>query len=307
MNKFSNIENVLNLIYSKAPLQKKKIESFLKTKDEQFMKEFENFLISYENYLKTKNIDIEYVVDSYLKMIQDMFKAQIKFLRTGKYPNQKIEDVIDKVYNNEKEMLSYMMGLALSQYLWSTHFEMFTQLKLLLKKYKNNIKKYIEIGPGHGLFLKSAIEILNEDTKMKAIDISPISLDITKSIINYFSPKTNVTYINNDMLNLDLNSECDFIVMGEVIEHVENPELLLNKICDLLNSEGKAFLSTCVNCPMVDHLYQFNNIDEIRNLYNQCGLEIESEYILPVENLPMDEIIKQKITINYAALVKKVK
>ena len=107
-------------------------------------------------------------------------------------------------------------------------------------------------------------------------------------------------------MNLDLDSEYDFIVMGEVLEHVEKPKMLLNKVYKLLNNNGKAFLSTCVNCPMIDHVYHFKTVDDIRDLFNECGLVIETEKILPVEDLPMKDIVKQKITINYAAIVKKV-
>lgn len=302
---YKNINYVLNHIYSKAPFQRKKLEQLFLHKRNDFLEEFENFIISYSDYLDNHNMNIEYGIDAYLKMVNDMFKSHIKFMRTGKYPVLNTTDAIENVYNDQSEMLSYMIGLALSQYLWSTHYEMFSHLKNELHKNKNHIKKYIEIGPGHGLFLKNAIDILKDDVEMTAIDISPISLEVSKSIINYFHPLKNIQFINEDMLDLNLDAECDFIVMGEVIEHVEKPELLLQKISQLLNNDGKAFLSTCVNCPAIDHVYHFKTVDEIRVLFSQCGLKIESEKILPVEDLPMCDIIKQHITINYSAIVTK--
>jgi 2-polyprenyl-3-methyl-5-hydroxy-6-metoxy-1,4-benzoquinol methylase len=200
-------------------------------------------------------------------------------------------------------MLSYMTGLALSQYLWRTHYEMFSHLKKQLHKNKREIKTYLEIGPGHGLFLKNAIDILDTNVDMTAIDISPISLDISKSIIKHFFPIKKINFINKDMLDLNLNANFDFIVMGEVIEHVENPHLLLNKINNLLTKRGNAFLSTCVNCPAIDHVYHFHSVQEIRDMFESCGLSILSEKILPVEDLPMNEIVEKKITINYSAIV----
>lgn len=298
-------EEVLDLIYNKAPFQKKKLEVFFKSKDTNFLDEFELFLTEYIEYLNKNNMTIEYGIDAYLKMVNDMFKSQVKFMRTGKYPVSKTSDAIDNVYNDKQEMLSYMIGLALSQYLWSTHYEMFNHLKDELEKNKQTIKNYLEIGPGHGLFLKNAIDILDKNTNMTAIDISPVSLEISRSIIEYFYPTKNIKFINEDMLKLDLDSSCDFIVMGEVIEHVETPELLLKKISKLLSATGKAFLSTCVNCPAIDHVYHFHTVDEIRNMFAACGLKIISEKILPVENLPMCEIEHKKITINYSAIVKR--
>jgi len=42
-----NTNLVLNTIYKKSPLQRKKIEKFLNSKDESFKQEFENFLTDY--------------------------------------------------------------------------------------------------------------------------------------------------------------------------------------------------------------------------------------------------------------------
>lgn len=300
-----NIEYLKNKIFEKSPFQQKKLEDFFSKQDEKFNQDFELFLEEYIGYLNKNSMTIEYGIDAYLKMVNDMFKSQIKFMRTGKYPVINTTEAIDNVYNDKTEMLSYMIGLALSQYLWSTHYEMFNHLKEELRINTKEIKNYLEIGPGHGLFLKNAIDILDEDTNMTAIDISPISLEVSKSIIEYFYPNKNIKFINEDMLKLDLDSNCDFIVMGEVIEHVETPELLLKKISKLLSQNGKAFLSTCVNCPAIDHVYHFHTVDEIRDMFKRCGLKIVSEKVLPVENLPMCEIEDKKITINYSAIVQR--
>jgi len=301
----SNVDFVVNSIYKKAPLQKKKIKSFLDSQNSVFFQDFESFLSEYIQYLNKNSMTIEYCIDAYLKMVNNMFKSHVKFMRTGHYPTGSAEDAFNEVYSNEKEMLSYMIGLALSQYLWSTHYEMFGHLKSSLLLNKNNINKYLEIGPGHGLFLKNAIDILNKDTEMTAVDISQTSLNVSKSIIKYFYPLKNMSFINKDMLDLNIDSKFNFIVMGEVIEHVEDPQSLLVKISKLLSKNGRAFLSTCVNCPAIDHVYHFHTVDEIRNMFKNCGLVIESEKVLPVEEAPMAEIVNQKITINYSAIVRR--
>lgn len=301
----SNLNKLLNTLFEKSELQKKKVERFINSKNDDFKEEFELFLKDYIGYLKKNNLSIEYALDSYLEMISDMFKCQVKFMRTGKYPQSQVSEAIRDVYNNEHKMLSYMIGLALSQYLWSTHYEMFCHLKSSLSQNKSTIKKYLEIGPGHGLFLKSAIDILGKNTEMVAVDISPTSLNISKSILNHFYPSKIITFINKDMLALESNKKYDFIVMGEVIEHVEEPDALLIKISQLLSKKGKAFISTCVNCPMIDHVYHFRHVEEIRVMLNSCGLTVENEKILPVEDLSMKEIIENKITINYSCIVKK--
>ena len=114
-----------------------------------------------------------------------------------------------------------------------------------------------------------------------------------------------VIYYHKDMLELSLDDKYDFISMGEVIEHVNFPDKLLGKLKDLLTAEGKGFVSTCVDCPATDHVYHFRTVEEIRTLIRKSGLSIVDERICPVEDLPMEEIVRRKITINYCCIVQR--
>lgn len=301
-----NLNSVLLNIYNKSPLQKKKIEGYLSDQPKSFFKEADKFIFDYSGYLKAEGLSFEYAVDAYLKMCRQMLKCQIFFMKHNRYPIDKQYKAFEEIYNSKKEMQSYMIGLALSQYLWITHYNIFSHLKEVLQQNKEKIKCYLEIGPGHGLFFKEAINTIGNDCKYTAIDISKVSLDLTKSIISFFQlDSSDIKFINNDMLNITSADLYDCIVMGEVLEHVENPKFLLDKLYTLLDTNGKAFVSTCVNCPTIDHVYHFKSVSDIRNILKQSNFKIVSEKILPVEKLPMDEIIKRKITINYSSIIKK--
>ena len=93
--------------------------------------------------------------------------------------------------------------------------------------------------------------------------------------------------------------------MGEVLEHVDKPHELLKKIHGLIAENGEIFLSTCVDCPSIDHVFHFKSVKEIDDMIVSSGFKIINKLVLPVEDKPMDEIIKRKITINYCALLKK--
>jgi len=303
----NNFKKIIDLVCAKSPLQRKKIQNYLSDQDDTFFYLAEEFATKYLNYLASENIPIDYAVDSYLKVCNDMLKSQIYFMKTGKYPVQRADEAFENVYNNEQEMTSFMIGLAISQFLWSTHYSMFKCFKDALKKKRDEISSYLEIGPGHGLFLDEAMAYLKEDAKITVVDISATSIKITKSIMKFFhqSDYDRIEYHNIDMLDLELNETYDFIAMGEVIEHVNYPEKLLNKLRDLLYKKGTAFISTCVDCPTIDHVFHFKSVDQIRKMLAGCGLLIEDERVLPVEDLPMEEIIKRRITINYCAIVRR--
>jgi|SaaInlStandDraft_7_1057024.scaffolds.fasta_scaffold44655_2 ubiquinone/menaquinone biosynthesis C-methylase UbiE len=304
---YKNFINVIELINEKSPLQKKKLDIYLTGQSKSFFQEAEKFIIDYSRYLKSQDISFEYAVDAYLKMCKDMIKSQIYFMKKDKYPLSDQGEAFDEVYNSKNEMQSYMVGLALSQYLWGTHFKMFKHLTESLASNRGKIKSYLEIGPGHGLFFKEAIEIIGNNCKYTAVDISSISLNLTKSIISFFQLGDNsIAYLNEDILNYKSKELYDFIVMGEVLEHVERPDILLSRLNSILSESGSVFISTCVDCPTIDHVYHFKSIDEIRGMIKQTGFDIVSDKILPVENLPIGEIIDRKIAINYSAIIRKI-
>jgi len=201
-------------------------------------------------------------------------------------------------------MLPYMVGLAISQYLWETHRAIFEFFTLEIRRRRGQVRTYLEIGPGHGLFLDRALSELGHGAAATAVDISPTSIDITRAIMEFFRPNAaNVTYRTGDIMMLDMPERFDFITMGEVLEHVDAPGRLLKKVGSLMAPGGGAFVSTCANCPAIDHVYQFNSVDEIRALITGNGLRIERDLALPAEKLPMDEVIKRRITVNYCAMV----
>ena len=305
MNNYLLFNNLLNLIYKKAPFQKKKLENYLKIQNDSFFNEAEEFVRQYTTYLDSQGIPIEYAVNAYVKMCNDMMKCQVSFMRSGRYPVKISQETYDNVYNNPQEMKSYMIGLAISQFLWGSHYEMFSCLKSALHNYAKYTKSYLEIGPGHGLFLSQAVSTLEDCSRYVAVDISPTSISITKSIMQTLHDKNklDITYYNEDMLLLSLDNKYDFITMGEVIEHVSFPDKLLTQFKNLLTRNGKGFISTCVNCPAIDHIYHFHSVDEIREMVVKCGLEILDERVCPVEALSMEEIVERKITINYCVIV----
>lgn len=303
----SHFQTFLELIYKKSPLQKKKLEKYLASQPSSFFEEANRFAEQYIGYLDFQKIPLEYAVGAYLKMCNDMMRCQVGFIKTGKYPVSESADALKDVYNNETEMQSYMIGLALSQFLWSSHYEGFSCFKEALAKGSGEIHSYLEIGPGHGLFLSQAMKILRSCDHFVTVDISSTSIQVTKSIMKHNFPREadKVIYHHIDMLELDLHEKYDFISMGEVIEHVNFPDKLLTKLKDLLSPTGRGFVSTCVDCPAVDHVYHFRSVDEIRALVNSCGLSIVDERICPVEDLPMEEIVRRKITINYCCIVQR--
>ncbi len=297
---------IVDAIIARSPFQRKKLEQHLSGMDADYFARAEEFAIDYGNYLASQDIPFDYAIQAYLDMCKSMLKCQIEFMKTGSYSTTDHNQAFIDIYSNPDRMKSYMIALALSQFLWSSHYRIYLDFERSLCNNAARTGSYLEIGPGHGLYLRKAIRHLDPDASIQAVDISPVSIRITKSIIDHFCPDTsNVTFWTGDILDYKAPSRYDFITMGEVIEHVNAPRKLLTRLMTLLSDSGRAFITTSINSPAVDHVYHFKSVEEVREMFRDSGLVILHEQILPVEDLPMEEIVSQRITINYSAEVKR--
>ncbi|MCP4650699.1 MAG: class I SAM-dependent methyltransferase [PVC group bacterium] len=298
-------ERLLKYLFSKNARHKKKVETaFGKNPDMLF--DLEKFLDRYDLFMKNERITVEELVDAYLLMLEQMMIARLIFLRTGRYPSSSQKESYDNVYSNKKVMRNYMLGLALSQFLWEHHYKIFKfycDELLYLRKHR----VCLEIGSGHGLFTLEFLDRIRDFETLDVIDISSTSLDITRGIIKTLKLEClkKVNFIKADVNLYQPLSQYDFIMMGEVLEHVDDPLKMLKNVYRLLAAEGSFYLTTCANAPAMDHVYLFNNVDEIRMLIKEAGFLISKELVVPSECKNWKEIESQKIDISYAALLAK--
>ena len=69
---------------------------------------------------------------------------------------------------------------------------------------------------------------------------------------------------------------------------------LLKKLNDLLSEDGVLYFTTPTNAPAIDHIYLFNNVEEIRELARSAGFQIESEMPLISEDVSAEKAEKFK-------------
>jgi ubiquinone/menaquinone biosynthesis C-methylase UbiE len=304
--KAPKFQTIVDLVTARSPLQKKKLKHYLERRDEGFMEEAESFANDYCGYLESQKIPLDVAVSAYLDMCAMMMRCQIEFMKTGLYTIEKDSQAFEEVYSSPAEMTSYMIGLAISQFLWETHYEILKDFERATELYCSSAGSYLEVGPGHGLYLHKAMKHLKPQARIRVVDISPVSIAITKSIMNHFHPeRDSIAFCTDDIVTHETSERFDFITMGEVLEHINQPQPVLVKLNTLLETRGRAFVSTAINSPAVDHVYHFKTAGDVREMIRGSGWQIEHELVLPVEALPMQEIVEKKITINYCAVLKK--
>lgn len=113
-------------------------------------------------------------------------------------------------------------------------------------------------------------------SKIMAVDHSPY---VIQKMHERFPE---VHYMCGDLFKIGLASKSiDYIVAGEILEHMEEPESLIKECMRMLKSTGYLALSTPANEGSAgysdEHLWSFSQ-EDLSNLLNQYGLvEIKEE------------------------------
>jgi 2-polyprenyl-3-methyl-5-hydroxy-6-metoxy-1,4-benzoquinol methylase len=295
------VREILQIIAKENPVHFKKIKKNIDRFPKEYFPIAESFFKKYDDFLISEGKSFEYGVKCYLSMIADMNIETVDFMRTGKYSSNTFEEVNQRVYSNPEVMEYYMHGLALSQFLWEHHYKLFSKFTKKLTDYKDKTKSYLEIGAGHGLYLAQAVDAFHDSVSFDVVDISATSINIAQK----FNESDKVNFQVKNIFDYDANTSFDFITMGEVLEHVEDPKTLLKKLYDLLSPGGTAFITTPTNAPAIDHIYLFNDIDEIKTLINETNFKIVEDMTFYSEDVSPERAKKIKISVLYGAFITK--
>jgi len=262
-------------------------------------------LQEYVSFCTQSGLSLDYLADCYLLLVADAVTEMMHFERYRRYRYSTFKEVADHVYFNQDYMNRYMYGLAISLYLWPSHLEIhrFFAETLPLDQRGN----YLEIGPGHGSFLMTAMRNASYDS-FTGIDISDTSIAQTKAVLDYFEPEhaERCTLLVQDFHATDRQrGSFDAIVMGEVLEHVEAPGLFLDKIHELAKPSSYIFMTTCVNAPQIDHIYLFRHLSEVADLISNHGLSIVRSKAIPYEGKTLQQCVEHSLPINVAYVLSK--
>ncbi|MBZ5617573.1 MAG: class I SAM-dependent methyltransferase [Acidobacteriia bacterium] len=294
------LARTLQRIKEREPTYGSKLEAELARRDAAFFERAERFLARFEKFLAAQGKPLEHGIDCHLKLRIAMKQERMDFLRSGRYASSSFAEVEQRVYANPEIMEYYMYGLVFSQFLWK---EQYARLEFFcngLPLYRTQIDSYLELGGGHAMYISSAADILQPDTHFELIDISATSIDVARAM----SPNDRIQYHLCNVFDFPAERKYDFVVAGEILEHLEEPRKLLARIRDMLTPRGHAFISTPVNAPTVDHIHLFNHAREIRDMLRSEGYLIESEATRYAEDVPEAQAEKLKVAQMFAAFVR---
>lgn len=295
------LEQLVEEISSLDAKHAKKLKKELAERDAEYFAHADRFYDAFLAFWEKEQISMNHVAGCYVRMREDMNELYKDFIKTERYPNTSFEAVNEAIYNQPEIMDYHMHGLTLAQFLWPDQYERFHFFSRFLERKKPEIKKYLEVGAGHGLYLQEAVRIIGDQSIYDVVDISPTSIEMSKNLIT----RDGINFYLKNIFDMDPSDQYDLITMGELIEHLEDPLAMLVKARDLLTESGLIYMTTPANAPMIDHIYLFRNADEIRDLLRQAGLEIVEETHMYTDNMSKEVAERFKLPMMYAAFLRR--
>ena len=263
--------------------------------------EFDKLLL----YYIESGVSLEEQRDSYLTILEDTLRETQFFIEYGHYRYNSFDEVKDKVYLNKEYMKKYMIGLALSSYIWIAHIKVRHYFLDYIKTQKS-VGKYLEIGPGHGEFFTIALKESAFQSYV-GMDLSPTSCELTKNMVEHQVGDliNKCQFLCADFFSYSFNEKVDLIVIGEVLEHVENPLHFLLRAKEILTSQGEIFATIPINAPAIDHIYLFSNPDEVKEMIKKAGLKIKESNYFMANNYSLEKALKLKNAITMTVVLTK--
>lgn len=242
-------------------------------------------------------------VRAFVVLSLEFLRLQHTLEKTGRYLLSSEQEAFEKVYDNKDVFAGYYLsGLLLSEVLWPNHFclnKLFKEqfIPLLDKKCR-----VVEVGVGTGYHLCYLLKELSE-VHYTGIDISQFAVDYCKRFNQLDARSGDVQFILKNISsgsNLDADS-VDGFVLGELLEHVENPGMILRDLRRAAKSHCVMFATTVIYTANIDHIYLFHNAAEVRTLISENGWVIVKEMILPVYSKDNPEMDRRPM--NYGAVL----
>lgn len=215
---------------------------------------------------------------------------------------------------NYLDMISEQFTTLEGMDMWTNVYEYTT-----IKKYLSGTSA-LELGCADGGMTRL---LLKDFETITVIDGSEMAINRLKENLNDSNLKTIVGFFED----INLNEKYDTIIMGHILEHVEDPVYILNKFKNYLNDKGKLIITVpnaksfhriaAVNMELLKSIYELNETDKkighkrvydfesMKNDIDKSGLKIAARdgyWLKFLSNKQIDESWDEKMIKAYMEL-----
>ena len=291
----SNLNKLVNIQLEVWPEHEKYLSKRFANNDEEFLKRVDDIAALVLKLIEGKAIEFH---ASYRWMCENFIEEDLHFRRTKSYRYSSFEEVNNFVYNDFDYMSKYVQGILLSQIFWHNHA---IALDYFRTSFLENLPfntRYLEIGPGHGLFLYFASQC-KRIASLTAWDVSAASLDATQKALHCLGGEHEVNYVRQDILqSVSEKENFDAVVISEVLEHLEKPDVALRQLHNALTPSGKIYINIPINSPAPDHIFLWRHPEEFETLLEKTGFIIDEKHYIPATGYTLDRALKLDLSVS---------
>jgi len=234
----------------------------------------------------------------YRWMCEEFLKEELFFARERRYRLATFAEAYDEVYSKPAYMGRYVRGILISQLLWDPHARAFDHFRQAFLPSLPEGANYLEIGPGHGLFLYFASMAPNI-ASLEAWDVSASSIAETRAALGRLGVERPITIVEQDILAAPRrHDEFDGAVISEVLEHLERPDLALQSLHAALKPGGRIFINAPINSPAPDHIYLWRTPEEFTDFVAAQGFEIADAQFFPVTGASLERALRKQLSVS---------
>lgn len=295
ISKYSNLDKIVSRLLVLWPEHESYCVSRFADDGPDFMERMDEFA---SLALKLMDDDLDGYLQDYRWMCERFLEEEYYFRRHGNYRLSTFKEAYDEVYNDDAYMSKYVRGILISQVIWDPHAKAFDYFRTQFLPNLPQDARYLEVGPGHGLFLyfASKQEQLKEIT---AWDVSKSSIAATKLAMKDLGVSKPVNLIEQDVLKAPPEpNSFDGAVISEVLEHLENPAGALETLYASLKPGGRIFINVPINSPAPDHIYLWRSTEEFVDFVKAIGFKIVNAEFFPVTGATLERAQKQDLSIS---------
>jgi 2-polyprenyl-3-methyl-5-hydroxy-6-metoxy-1,4-benzoquinol methylase len=246
-----------------------------------------------------------YIAD-YRWMCEAFIEEEFHFRRKNKYRLSTFEEAYKEVYSRPEIMGRYVRGILISQIIWEAHARAFDFFRTHFIGKANSGSKYLEIGPGHGLFLTFASRQPGI-VSLEAWDVSDSSIAETRHALSTLGVTRDICIVHQDILEApSRHGEFDLAVISEVLEHLERPDVALQSLHAALRPNGRIFVNVPVNSPAPDHIYLWRSTEEFVSFFEAQGFALEEVRFFPVTGATLETARRKSLSISCVVIGQKI-
>ncbi len=237
----------------------------------------EDFEHTLEKQFNGDLLKIQRAVKGYINFSLEAVLLQKRFSAEKQYSAESLEKTVQEVYDNREYMFDYYLPAnLLIHFLWPHHCCQLQFVKKHFVKYVLDTDRecsLCDVGVGSGFYSRFILEAC-PNLIIQGYDISDNSLEYAKQQIDNFGLSSRWKADKCDIAESSKKELFDFAMSVEILEHLVDPVKFLKAIKDRLKDQGKAFISVAIAAAQRDHIYLYNDSDEVVEHLSQAGFKV---------------------------------